>query len=237
MTRFLKRLNILYERLLMLLLNAVFLIAVWCVYDNWYVYKHSDTVSSRLLRFKPGITAVAAADDGSPSISEDMVAWLTIDGTDIDYPIMQAGDNIKYLNTDPFGEYSLAGSIFLDSRNAPDMSDPYSLVYGHHMERGRMFGALDPFLGEEYLRSHDSGTLIIGRNAEKTCRLEVFAAMRADARSKELFEPDITGDVLGCIRGSADIFINERRERILALSTCADDAMLSRTIVFCYILE
>ncbi|MBR1845920.1 MAG: class B sortase, partial [Oscillospiraceae bacterium] len=63
---------------------------------------------------------------------------------------MQGETNGKYLNTDPYGEYSLSGSIFLDSRNAGDFSDSYSLVYGHHMADGMMFGALDAFFDEGY---------------------------------------------------------------------------------------
>lgn len=43
-----------------------------------------------------------------------MVAWLTIDDTKIDYPVMQGKDNTEYLNKDPYGDYALAGSIFLD---------------------------------------------------------------------------------------------------------------------------
>lgn len=234
MRRFWKYLNILYERLLMIILVVVLLIASWCMYDNWYIFDH--TVSGDLLRYKPGVSDDSVPED-CPSISDDMVAWLTVDDTGIDYPIMQGTDNLTYLNTDPFGNYSLAGSIFLDSRNDPGFSDPYSIVYGHHMERGMMFGALDEFLGEDYLRSHTTGTLMIGRNAERTYSLEVFAAMRADARDEELFEPDGSDDVLLSIKNSADIFINERRDRILALSTCAGDDILSRTIVFCYIIE
>ena len=218
----------------MLPLIVILLISVWCVYDNWYVYGHS--ADGDIIKYKPGPSGEIISPDGR-EISEDMVAWVTVDDTGIDYPIMQAGDNVKYLNTDPFGDYSLSGSIFLDSRNAPDFTDAYSIVYGHHMERGRMFGALDTFLNEGYLRAHTAGTLLIGRNASKTCRLEVFAAMRADARSEELFDPDGSDDELGCIRRNAEIFINERQDRILALSTCAGDDPLARTIVFCYIIE
>ena len=87
-----------------------------------------------------------------------MAGWLTVDGTNIDYPVMQGKDNNSYLNTDPFGNYSLTGSIFLDSRSSPDFSDEYSVVYGHHMDYGKMFGALDDFLNEKYLKQHSSGS-------------------------------------------------------------------------------
>ena len=100
-----------------------------------------------------------------------MVGWLTVDGTSIDYPVMQGGNNLTFLNRNPYGEFSLSGSIFLDSRNSPDFSDEYSIIYGHHMAYGKLFGALDAFLDETYTSSHRSRTLLIGRDGQKSAGL------------------------------------------------------------------
>ncbi len=221
--------NILYERLVLIVLVLVLLVVMWCMYDNYYVYSH--TLSNDLSRYKPG---QGNAANEEPPISDDMVAWITIDGTNIDYPVMQGKDNVKYLNTDPFGMYSLSGSIFLDSRNAPDFTDDYSLVYGHHMEYGRMFGALDDFLDKPYLNSHSSGTLIIGKNAEKTYGLTVFASMKASAKDEAVFDPG-EGDIRQFIKEHCETYAADTGQRILALSTCAEGDSVTRTLVFCYI--
>ena len=223
--------NILYERLLLIALIGILLIVVWCMYDNYYVYSH--TLDNSILRYKPGQSTAVRED--SP-ISEEMVAWITIDGTGIDYPVMQGSDNIKYLNTDPFGNYALSGSIFLDSRNSPDFSDEYSLIYGHHMEYGKMFGALDEFLNGSYLNQHRTGTLIIGRNAEEIYPVEVFASMRASAKDDAVFE---LGDpaVRQFIKEHAEVYTADSERRIIALSTCAEGDSVSRVLVFCYITD
>lgn len=223
--------NILYERLLLIVLIGILLIVMWCMYDNYYVYSH--TLDNSILRYKPGQST--AVRENSP-ISEEMAAWITIDGTGIDYPVMQGSDNIKYLNTDPFGNYALSGSIFLDSRNSPDFSDEYSLIYGHHMEYGKMFGALDEFLNGSYLNQHRTGTLIIGRNAEETYPVEVFASMRASAKDDAVFEP---GDpaVRQFIKEHAEVYTADSERRIIALSTCAEGDSVSRVLVFCYITD
>ena len=122
------------------------LIVCYGLYDTWYVYNKAN--DDGYLKYKP--VAGSGMSEDAP-ITEDMVAWITIDGTNIDYPVMQAADNMKYLNLNPYGEYSLSGSIFLDSRNSADFSDDYSILYGHHMEYGVMFGALDEFLDEKYM--------------------------------------------------------------------------------------
>ncbi len=184
MLKFFKRLNELYGWLVIAVFGLVVLIGAWQMYDNYYMFSHS--LDESILQYKPDPNDPSAAAN-SP-IGDDMVGWLTIDDTNIDYPVMQGSDNSKYLNTDPFGEYSLSGSIFLDSRCSPDFSDEYSVIYGHHMDYGKMFGALDDFLNEEYLRSHTTGTLMVGRNAEKVYDLEVFASARVSAREKIVFD-------------------------------------------------
>ncbi len=227
-----KTLNSLYERLLIFVLIIVLLIVSYCMYDAWYVYKH--TLDDSILQYKPDGTSANA--ENSP-ITDDMVAWITIDDTNIDYPVMQGDDNVKYLNTDPFGEYSLSGSIYLDSRNASDFTDSYSLVYGHHMEYGKMFGALDDFLDRDYLRSHTDGTLIIGKNAEKNHSLKVFASMKTNAKEDIVFTPGDSAEICSYIKDNAKIYESEQSERIIGLSTCAEGDSSDRIVVFCYILE
>lgn len=232
MLRFWKRLNELYGWFVILVFGFVMLIGVWQVYDNYYTFKHS--LDESILRYKPG----SPDNDGTdPPITDDMVGWLTLDGTNIDYPVMQGDDNTVYLSTDPFGEYSLSGSVFLDCRSSPDFSDSYCVVYGHHMDYGKMFGALDGFLNEKYLKEHSSGTLMVGRNAEKVYKLRVFASMKVNVNEKIVFDMDQDGirqfvhdNALVLTRESAD-------ERIIALSTCIDADSLKRIVVFCYIYE
>ncbi|MBP0974209.1 MAG: class B sortase [Oscillospiraceae bacterium] len=225
MRLFWKKLNRYFDRFLIVVLVIPLLIVSWYVYDSYYVFHH--TGEHDLMQFKPG---VHTADAGTgKEILPEMIGWVTLDGTTVDYPIMQAPDNIRFLNMDPFGDYSLAGSIFLDCRNDPQFNDDYSLIYGHHMEYGRMFGALDAFIDPAYLWQHTTGTLYIGRDGEVQRPLEVFAALQVSAGDKEIFDP-----TLNQVRQfvSARIDTELRSEPILALSTCSDEE--ARIIVLCY---
>lgn len=235
MRRFWKNLNILYERVLLIVFLLVLLIVVYCMYDIWYVFDHAADDS--YLKYKP--TALNEETDASP-ITEDLAAWLTIDDTEIDYPVMQADNNSKYLNLDPYGQFSLSGSIFLDFRNASDFTDEYSLVYGHHMEYGKMFGALDAFLDQAYMEEHMTGTLLVGRTGEAEYPLQVFASMEANARDKMLFSPNEEAGIEEYIKNNAEYYIDcpdLKGNRILGLSTCADGDSLTRILVFCYIRD
>jgi len=230
--KFWKRLNELYGWLVILVFGFVLLVGIWQIYDNYYVFHH--TLDHSVQKYKPDPTNAAVAAE-SP-ITGEMVAWLTMDGTHIDYPVMQGTDNVHFLNTDPFGQYSLTGSVFLDSRSSPDFSDSYSVVYGHHMDYGRMFGALDDYLDESYLKQHTAGTLMLGRNADRVCALEVFASMRVSAKESIVFDME-QDNIRQYIRDHAAVLTVEKEDRILGLSTCTDANSVTRVVVFCYIIE
>ncbi|MCG4817374.1 class B sortase, partial [Collinsella aerofaciens] len=66
-------------------------------------------------------------------LNPEVFGWLTVYGTNIDYPVTQGKDNWKYVNTNALGEYSLSGAIFLDYTNRKDFQDFNSILYGHHM--------------------------------------------------------------------------------------------------------
>ena len=210
------------------------LIVCYGIYDTWYVYNKAGDDS--YLKYKP--VAGAGVPEDAP-ITDDMVAWITIDGTNIDYPVMQASDNMKYLNMNPYGEYSLSGSIFLDSRNSEDFSDDYSILYGHHMEYGVMFGALDEFLDEEYMKKHSKGTLIVGRSGSVSYDLGVFACMIINEYDMKMLDPDSLENISALISEEASVINTsiKNSDHIMVLSTCTEPVSTNRLLVFCYIYE
>lgn len=211
----------------------LFLIGGYALLDSYLVYMNANDTD--ILKFKPGYESYT---DLNREIEDNMVAWVTIDDTTIDYPIMQGSDNVEYLNKNPFGDYSLSGSIFLDSRNDPEFLDEYSLVYGHHVEHGSMFGALDDFLEEEFFDTHSHGELIVG---DTTYDLSVFAIIEADANEEAIFAPTETEDTLPFLLKNALYLKNQEfprnSERFVGLSTCKYPDTSDRTIVFATIKE
>jgi len=90
--------------------------------------------------------------------NEQVVGWITIEDTEIDYPILQSDNNIDFLTEDFNGNESIAGSIFLDYRNDIASSDQNVVVYGHRMKDGSMFQHLTKFLDEDFFESHKTFT-------------------------------------------------------------------------------
>ena len=163
---------------------------------------------------------------------EEIVAWLTIDETTIDYAIMQTDNNTKYLNTQPDGSFALSGSIFLDYRNQYDFSDDYAIVYGHHMASGAMFGSLDRYYKEKYFKKHRHGTLTLKDGT--VYDVMIFAIVAAKATNPQYYDPSCSEilSFLKVIKKESSIYYQPSTNHLLALSTCASRSSLDRTIVF-----
>lgn len=79
--------------------------------------------------------------------NKDVIAYLSFPEAGINYPVVQGTDNSQYLHRNVYGGYSINGSIYLDSDNEKDFSSVSSVIYGHHMNNGSMFGSLERSLG------------------------------------------------------------------------------------------
>ncbi len=215
------------DRVVLILALLFFLICVYAMVDAVMVYYNANDTS--VLKYKPTLTNTEILKE----LSDDAVAWLTIDNTNIDYPVMQGKDNSEYLNRDPYGKYSLSGSIFLDSRCKGDFTGAYSLIYGHHMEYGAMFGALDEFGKPEYFNSHRTGTLItVGGTAYK---IDFFACTKAQATEAVVFNPEESehAQLLAFLKKNALIYEEPTAGKpFIALSTCQSAETIERMIVF-----
>lgn len=92
--------------------------------------------------------------DALQKINPQIIAWLYIPNTRIDYPVAQAKDNVFYLHHDFYGRPSFSGCLFLDKDYKPDFTSHDSPVYGHHMRNKSMFGSLDYFRQTSFKNAH-----------------------------------------------------------------------------------
>ena len=84
----------------------------------------------------------------------DVVGWIYSPDTVINYPVMKGETNDTYLHTMLNGQYNSSGSIFMDYRNNPDLSNYVTILYGHHMKNGSMFASLHKYSDQTYFEEH-----------------------------------------------------------------------------------
>ncbi|URN95312.1 MAG: class B sortase [Candidatus Pristimantibacillus lignocellulolyticus] len=91
-------------------------------------------------------------------INSDIVGWISIENTGINYPVVQSSDNDYYLNHNVEKQSSTRGSIFMDYRNKDVNEDIHTVIYGHHMKDGSMFGELSKYKDAAYYKEHNTIT-------------------------------------------------------------------------------
>jgi len=213
-----------------LLLLAFGSYAIW---DSGQV--HSDASSDRYTMYRPADDEASFAE--LQAINSDVFGWLTVFGTNIDYPVVHGEDNIRYVNTDARGRHALSGAIFLDARSSPNFADFSSIVYGHHMENQVMFGEIGLFSDRDYFEARRNGALYFeGREHG----LEFFAFVHADAYDTSVFQARITEqekqqayidllfEMAINVRNDVSVTTNDR---IVLLSTCTPNSTNGRDIL------
>ena len=234
------------------LLNFVIIICLllagtyagYALWDNNQVYAAASNVQADMIKLKPILTE--NEDEGASfeellAINKDVCAWVTVDNTNIDFPILQGETNLTYINRDVYGNFALAGSIFLDSRNDKEFHDIVSLLYGHHMDQSDMFGDLDKYKDEKFLKENTTGLLIL---PDRSYDLEIFACILTDASNDAIFEPqEYKADINKLLRLTEQESLHYNADKleelkktngqtqILILSTCSTEFTDARTIV------
>lgn len=110
----------------------------------------------------------------------DLVGWIRIDDTSIDYPVVQGIDNDFYLTHLPNKEKNSSGSIMMDAACDPTFGSAVTILHGHHMRSGAMFGDLDLYLEEGYYENHP---VIRLSTPEMNCDVEIFCVTIVDGRT------------------------------------------------------
>lgn len=162
--------------------------------------------------------------DALRQTNERVLGWIHIPDSPIDYPLMQVQDNNEYLRRAWDGTPNQAGCIFLECRNSTDFSDFNTLIYGHYMRNGKMFGSLHNYQEQEYRDTHPYIYIVTDEGVR---RYEVFASYEADVVSNTyriIFEDETRKQsVLDYYLDSSVVegsIVPTVEGRILTLSTC-----------------
>lgn len=152
----------------------------------------------------------------------EVVGWIYIPGTVVDYPVVQADNNSKYLNRTFYGKRNKAGAIFVDSRNKPDFTDDNTILYGHNMNNKSMFHMLLKYAKQDF---YDNHKIIYYYTEDGVFEMRVFTAFTTkpvDSFTNINFSAK--EDNLKTLAKRAVIQSDEHidgDENIISLSTCA----------------
>ncbi|MDV4149832.1 class B sortase [Clostridium sp. AL.422] len=239
---FLRVSNALVTLIVISLLCTAGAYSVYALWDNQHIYEEAENVQDDMLEFKPEMDDSVDRMDSFKkllAINPDVCAWLTMDNTNIDYPVVHGETNLTYINTDVYGDFSLAGSIYEDSRCDADFHDKYNLLYGHHMANHKMFGDLDLYKEKEFFNKNKTGTLIL---PDRGYDLKVYAYLLVGASEDMIFETAQRNEDINSLHNYVEknaIYLHKdtfeeakkANTQILALTTCSSEFTDARTII------
>ena len=199
--------------LIIIMIVSLINIVIWCLENN----KTKEIVNKTKKYINIGNQK--PIDLKIKTINEDIVGWIIVDNTNINYPIVQANNNEYYLNHDLEKNYNSAGWIFMDSYN--NMNDQNIILYGHHRRDGSMFGSID-----NLLKNNKGGKITLTVDNE-TINYSIFSIYKADKKYdyRETNYNNFDKKILEFKEKSLynfDVDLNNKAQ-IITLSTCDND--------------
>ena len=170
----------------------------------------------------------------------DIYAWITIENTQVDYPIVQAyeEDDGFYLDHNINKQYDINGSIYTERANSLDFSDPNTLIYGHNMLDGSMFQNLHKFRKKDFF---DNNKYITIYTEGHILKYEIFAAYKSDNRhilnTFDFSKSQVFKEYLKNAQNPKSLEVNKRsvkmdeNDKIITLSTCIGNETAYRYLV------
>ena len=216
------------------------------IYNQWQ-YHEQDRINEELATFADvsdnGATPPTIDWTDLKAVNDEVVGWVQIPGTAVNFPVYQGSDNEKYLHTSAEGEYSLGGQVFMDYENtAPGMIDGQTIIYGHHLRNGAMFKPISDMTNQEMF---DSVSTIWYVTEEQTYELEPLLIYETEATdtSARTFTFESADALHSYLTGLLDRAVAKRSDaaeliagvnNVLTLCTCNyDNGDSGRTLLVC----
>ena len=161
-------------------------------------------------------------------VNKEIVSWISVDSTNINYPIVKSDDNEFYLNHNINKSYDSSGWIFMDYRNNSDLSDFNTIFYGHNLINKTSFGSVSNMFTDKWFETSNHNIVVANKNGKYTYK--IFSVYYSEPDSSNLqtnYDNKIEYlDFLNMLKEKSKFNFSEElneNDRIITLSTCTDD--------------
>lgn len=180
--------------------------------------------------------------DALRAINPDVVAWVYVPNTNINYPLVRGKDNDYYLSHDFEGEegwLATFGTVFMDYRDVPNWKDDAYYFYGHHMNDGSMFAAVAQMADQA---TFDNARIIYLLTPQGNFRLRSFSLIHCESDyalvqitfpEKEQMQAYVQEQIDNCIVNPGEIPAAQDINKVFCLATC-DNYSVGRYALFAY---
>ena len=173
--------------------------------------------------------------------NSDTVGWIQVNNTKINYPVVKSDSNSYYLNRDYFKKKNSMGWIFMDYRNNPENLDKNTIIYGHNIKQGIMFGTIKNMMNKSWY-NNATNQIITFNTPSKNMKWQIFSLYQINETEDYLkteFESDEEYmNFLNMLksRSKNDFHVElNPNSKILTLSTCFSHS--TRHVVHAVLIE
>ena len=161
-------------------------------------------------------------------VNPDVKGWIYLEALGITYPVVKGETNDDYIYTSVKGTANSGGSIFMDYRNSDDFLDPHTLIYGHNMKDGSMFGKLKKLYDQEFVDEWDAPLCFWIITPEGKYRFDIFSihTVSASGDTYTLFtgQGDVVAEYINKMARQTGVELPQRvynsEDKVITLSTC-----------------
>lgn len=162
------------------------------------------------------------------SVNSDVKAWIIVDGTNINYPVVQTSNNDYYLKYNIKRKKTTNGWPFIDYRNSSSMSDDNTIFYGHNLLNKTAFGSISNLFTKSWLNNSSHKILVL--TDTKMYEYEIFSVYYSDPNSYYLqtkfSSPASKLNFFNNLKVKSKVKLPatvSENDKIITLSTCTDD--------------
>ena len=237
-----KKNNSIFYKIIIILFLSIFIYSAYKLFKIHEGYKLGVEEYNSLENYVKEITIdndnelpIEIDFDSLKYINNDIVGWIYFENMDINYPIVKGKDNSYYLDHTFQNNINSSGSIFMDYRNDSEFKDLNTVIYGHNMRNGSMFGSLMKLREEENYKK-DLNFWILTKECRYKC--EIFS-LYIDESTSESYDINFKdkedyNKYLNMIKEKS-IYNTEIKttvdDKVITLSTCAAAEGSNRFIV------
>jgi len=172
--------------------------------------------------------------DELKKINSDVIGWIVIESTQVNYPIVQGNNNSYYLNRSYDKKWNSLGSIFADYQSSNDFMDYNTFIYGHHTKNGSMFGELYKYMNKEF---YDENKTFYLYTPNGNYEAEIFSAY-LDSTTSESYNQSFNSseefnDYIELVKRKSnyntDVEIDATKDKTITLYSCSHESNRQKT--------
>lgn len=180
--------------------------------------------------------------DALRKLNGDIVAWIQIPGTKVDYPVLSCPSFNYYLNHDVKGQKNILGAIFIQPEVQTDFLDCHTVIYGHNMRDQQMFGSLHLFESEKFWKQHQDVFLYFPESEFQATVYSVYDVPDTTETYRTEFDTEAEWKAWIEMSVGKSIYNTgitpEKNDRVITLSTCSNGkGKNSRFVVNCVVKD